>query len=90
VEICSAQSRRRSVTAAVIWAMARRVFSRRRDPWACLRSRCNQAGAQPPRRAGALPPGAVAAAAQAVANDPESRAAQSWRSVSAPNRSLFT
>jgi hypothetical protein len=33
---------------------------------------------------------AVAAAAQAVANEPESRAAQSWRSVSAPNRSLFT
>ena len=32
VEIFSAQSRRRSVTAAVIWAMARRVFSRRRDP----------------------------------------------------------
>jgi hypothetical protein len=33
---------------------------------------------------------AVAAAAQAVANEPEFRSAQSWRSVSAPNRSLFT
>jgi hypothetical protein len=32
----------------------------------------------------------VAAAAQAAVNDPESRLAQSWRSVSAPNRSLFT
>ena len=47
-------------------------------------------GRSRPGAAGALPPGAVTAAAQAVANDPESRAAQSWRSVSAPNRSLFT
>ena len=29
-------------------------------------------------------------AGQAAVNDPESRLAQSWRSVSAPNRSLFT